>query len=137
MLAVLLSSSVVLYWGEKNVKKQRYGPGKTALLGTLALGAVFLFLTYLEYSEHLRSLTPTANAYGSLFYTITTLHGMHVVLGMLMLSWVYFLPRWEPALRSPHRPYHNVGMYWHFVDTVWVFIVAILYVAPNLRATWL
>jgi heme/copper-type cytochrome/quinol oxidase subunit 3 len=106
-------------------------------MGTLFLGAVFLLLTYLEYSEHLRTLTPTSNAYGSVFYTIVTIHGMHVVLGMLMLTWVFLLPRWEPALRTPHRPYHNVGMYWHFVDTVWVLIVLILYVIPNIHATLL
>jgi heme/copper-type cytochrome/quinol oxidase subunit 3 len=40
--------------------------------------------------------------------------------------------RWEPAQHPPHRPYHNAAMYWHFVDIVWVFIVAILYVAPNI-----
>jgi len=134
MLAVLALSSGVLYWGEKRVKYQDYAPARRALLGVLLLGVVFLVLTFFVYSEHLRYLTPRSNAYGSMFYTITGLHLAHLVLGMLMLSWVYFLPRWEPALRSPHRPYHNAGMYWHFVDTVWLFVVLLLYIAPNIHA---
>jgi cytochrome c oxidase subunit 3/cytochrome c oxidase subunit I+III len=133
MLAILLTSSVVLHWGEQQVKKRRIGAGRAALVVTVLLGLVFLFLTYLEDIEHLKTLTPRSNAYGSIFYTIVSLHGVHVVVGLLMLCWVLFLRRWEPAQYSPHRPYHNAAMYWHFVDTVWVFVVVILYVIPNLR----
>lgn len=133
MLAVLLISSGVLHWGEQQIKKRRFGAGRLALGGTILLGVFFLFLTYLEDVEHLRTLTPRSNSYGSIFYTIVSLHGLHVVVGLLMLLWVFFLRRWEPAQYSPHRPYHNAAMYWHFVDTVWVFVVAILYVAPNVH----
>jgi heme/copper-type cytochrome/quinol oxidase subunit 3 len=132
MLGVLLTSSAVLYWGEQQVKKQRYGAARLALIGTIILGLGFLALTYFEDMEHLEHLRPTTDAYGSLFYTITGLHGAHVVFGLLMLIWVLVMSRWEPALYTPHRPYHNVAMYWHFVDTVWIFIVALLYVAPNI-----
>lgn len=132
MLAVLLTSSAVLYWGEQQVKKQRYGAARLALIGTICLGLGFLVLTYFEDMEHLQHLTPRTDAYGSIFYAITTLHGAHVLFGVLMLSWVLVMPRYEPALYTPHRPYHNVAIYWHFVDTVWIFIVALLYVAPNL-----
>ena len=131
MLAVLLTSSAVLFWGEKQVSKHQFGAGRAALGVTILLGLGFLGLTYFDYSEHLLHLTPRTDAYGSVFYTITTLHGLHVVTGLLMLSWLFFLRRWEPAQYMPHRPYHNVAMYWHFVDFVWVFIVALLYVAPN------
>ena len=132
MLAVLLISSAVLYWGEQQVKKERYAAGRLALIGTIILGAGFLVLTYFEDMEHLQHLTPRTDSYGSIFYAITSLHGAHVFFGLLMLTWVVVMPRWEPALYTPHRPYHNVAMYWHFVDTVWIFIVALLYVAPNL-----
>lgn len=133
MLAILLTSSAVLHWGEKQVKKQRYGAGRMALIGTIVLGFVFLGFSYLDYSEHLLHLTPRTDAYGSIFYTITTIHIAHLVVGLLMLFWVLFLARrWAPAQYTPHRPYHNAGMYWHFVDTVWIFIVALLYVAPNI-----
>lgn len=133
MLAILLISSAVLYWGEKRVKEQRYGAGKAALTGTIVLGVVFLVLSYFEYHEHLQHLTPQTDSYGSIFYTIVSLHLAHLIMGLLMLFFVLFLPRWEPAERMPHRPYHNAAMYWHFVDTVWIFIIVLLYVIPNIN----
>src|SRR5579884_1190387 len=66
MLAVLLTSSVVLHWGEKGVKQQQYGRGRIALAGTIFLGLVFLTLTYFEDMEHLQHLTPRTDAYGSI-----------------------------------------------------------------------
>ncbi|MGH9521563.1 MAG: cytochrome c oxidase subunit 3 [Terriglobales bacterium] len=132
MLGVLLTSSVVLHWGEKQLKEGKYGLARAGLIGTIALGILFLGLSYLDYAEHLLHLTPQANAYGSIFYTITSLHVAHVITGLLMMGWLLLVaPHWEPAQHTPHRPYHNVSMYWHFVDTVWVFIIAILYVSPH------
>jgi heme/copper-type cytochrome/quinol oxidase subunit 3 len=77
-------------------------------------------------------LKPTTDAYGSIFYTITSLHGAHVALGLLMLLYVLVLPQIGPGQKPPHRSLHNASLYWHFVDAVWLFIVALLYVAPNL-----
>jgi len=132
MLAVLLTSSGVLYWGEQQVKKMRYLAARLALIATIVLGIGFVVLTYFEDMEHLQHLTPRTDAYGSMFYTITSIHGAHVVFGLTMLIWLLIMSRWEPALYTPHRPYHNIAMYWHFVDTVWFFIVMLLYIAPNL-----
>lgn len=132
MLFVLLSSSVVLHWGEQQVKQRRFVAGRIALTATIILGLGFLVLSYFDYAEHLETLTPRTDSYGSIFYTIISLHVAHVILGLLMMTWLLFLPRWEPALYTPHRPYHNVSMYWHFVDTVWVFIVAMFFLAPNI-----
>ena len=66
-----------------------------------------------------------------MFYTITTFHAAHVLAGLLMLSYVLFIPRYAPAAETPYRPYHVASLYWHFVDIVWLFIVAILYLIPN------
>jgi heme/copper-type cytochrome/quinol oxidase subunit 3 len=132
MLAVLLLSSVVLHWGEKGLRTARRRV-KPALAATIALGILFLVLQGLEYRDHLQTLRPTTNSYGSVFYTITSLHGLHLLAGLLMLGWVALLPRLEPSERPPYRPLHNASLYWHFVDTVWVLIVALLYVLPRLR----
>ena len=133
MLAVLWISSGVLFWGEKAVEKRRRGAGMVSLILTLALGIGFLVLSYLEFSEHLRTLKPTTNVYGSIFYTVTSFHVVHVITGLLMLAYVLILPEWEPTDRPPHRPFHNAALYWHFVDVVWLFVVVFLYLAPNLR----
>ncbi len=136
MLAVLLTSSVVLRWGEKQVKLRRYSSGRWALALTIVIGLVFLALQGFEYSDHWKTLTPFSNSYGSIFYTITTFHAAHLILGLLMLAYVLILPRYAPALQSPFRPYQTVALYWHFVDFVWIFIVLILYLIP-IYCPWL
>ncbi len=112
--------------------QRRIGRGKAALGVVIALGLGFIVLSVLEYLDHLKSLSPLQDSYGSIFYTTTTLHGAHLTMGLMMLIYVLLLPQIEPTRDSPHRPYHTAAMYWHFVDTMWLFIVIILYVVPNL-----
>ena len=133
MLIILLASSGVAYWGEQQVKARRYLRGRIALLVTIAMGLGFLALSAFDYKEHLQDVTPMTSAYGSIFYTITTFHVAHVCLGLLMLIFVLILPQLEPRQWPPYRPYHNATLYWHFVDAVWIFVVAFLYVTPNIR----
>lgn len=132
MLAVLIASSLVLMWGERQFEKRRYGAARGALLATILIGLGFLVLQGFEYFDHWKSLTPYSDSYGSIFYTITSFHAAHVIVGLLILSYVLCLPRYAPAAESPYRPYHVASMYWHFVDIVWIVIVAILYIIPNL-----
>jgi heme/copper-type cytochrome/quinol oxidase subunit 3 len=134
MLAVLLGSSVVLHLGERGLRSGQLLLGRIAPLLASALGLLFLTLQAREYAERLKELTPTSDAYGSMFYTITSIHGLHLVVGILMLLYVTVLPRLEHASHSPHRALHNATLYWHFVDSVWIVIVALLYVAPRLAA---
>jgi heme/copper-type cytochrome/quinol oxidase subunit 3 len=134
MLVVLLASSAVLIWGERQVKLQREGAARAAIFVTVLIGIGFVVLQCLEYAEHWKTLTPASDSYGSIFYTITTFHGAHVAMGLLLLAYVGILPRYGPTVAPPYRPYRVVSLYWHFVDLVWVFIVALLYVVPNLQA---
>jgi len=135
MLAVLVSSSVVLRIGENASKRREFGRARAAVTGTLVLGVTFVILQVLEYADHLTHLRPTTNAYGSIFYTITSIHGAHVVLGLLMLSYVMVLPteHMGSAGKPPHHTLRNASMYWHFVDLVWILIVGLLYVLPNVN----
>lgn len=132
MLGVLIFSSIVLHWGEQQIKRQRYAVGRLALAATILIGFVFLGLSALDYREHWQNLTPFSDSYGSIFYTITSFHAAHVIVGLLVLAYVLCLPRYAPATQSPYRPYHVAAMYWHFVDVVWIFVVGILYVGPHL-----
>jgi heme/copper-type cytochrome/quinol oxidase subunit 3 len=133
MLAVLLLSSVVLDRGERALKRGDRFRARRAVLVTLVLGTAFVGLQIFEYRERLGTLSPQSSAYGSIFYAITSFHGAHLVLGLLMLLYVLVLPQLEPTERPPHRPLHNAALYWHFVDLVWVVIVGVLYGIPNLR----
>lgn len=132
MLVLLLASSAVLHLGEQDVKARRYARGRLMLAVTILIGLVFLALQGFEYADHWKTLTPYSNSYGSIFYTITTFHAAHLILGLVMLAYVLVLPRYAPARESPFRPYQTAALYWHFVDFVWIFIVLILYIIPNL-----
>jgi len=134
LLAILLASSGVLHWGELQVEKEQYLAGRIALWLTVVLGLGFLVLQGFEYASEWGDLTPDSNSYGSIFYTITTLHAAHVIVGLLILTYVGFQPRYGFARRSPHLPYQVASRYWHFVDAVWVFVVTLLYVIPNIQS---
>ena len=133
MLGVLLASSVVIHWAELHVDGGHVKVARWAVFITILLGVTFLWLQKLEYAERLKEITPATNAYGSIFYMLTGLHGAHVALGVLMLTYVLALPRIGRTDRPPFRPLHNAALYWHFVDAVWVLIVAVLYVAPYMK----
>jgi heme/copper-type cytochrome/quinol oxidase subunit 3 len=133
LLAILLSSSIVLNWGEHAVEMGRVFAGRIAIWITVALGVIFLVLQSFEYRAHWFDLTPYSDSYGSIFYAITTLHAAHVVVGVMLLCYIAFLPLPGVNIRSPHKSYKTVSLYWHFVDTVWVFIVILLYVIPHFQ----
>jgi heme/copper-type cytochrome/quinol oxidase subunit 3 len=135
LLIILLSSSILLVWGERQIERGFYGLARQALWGTVFLGIAFVGVQSLEYLSHWKRLTPYSDSYGSIFYAITSLHAAHVIVGLLLLMYVGILPRphYGPTSRSPHNPYKTVAIYWHFVDFVWIFIVLLLYVVPHFQ----
>jgi len=133
LLAILLCSSFVLHWGEQQVKAERFPAGRLALWLTVLLGCIFLSLQGFEYYDHWKELAPYSDSYGSIFYTITSLHAAHVIVGLMMLVYIGVLPRWGITSRTPHKPYHTIALYWHFVDVVWIFIVVLLYLIPTFQ----
>ncbi len=133
LMAILLASSAVLLWGEHQVKKERFAAGRIALWISVLMGIGFLALQGFEYSVEWKDVTPYSDTYGSIFYSITTLHAIHVIAGLLMLAYVGVMPRYGETRRTPHKPYKTAALYWHFVDVVWVFIVVFLYIIPSLQ----
>jgi heme/copper-type cytochrome/quinol oxidase subunit 3 len=130
MTIVLLSSSVTYWWGERGIKHGRQMQLRIGLGITFLLGVAFLILQGFEY--HSKELGPTVSAYHSLFYTITSFHGAHVAIGVLMNAFVQIRAWLGHFDVERHDAVENAGIYWHFVDTVWVFIVLILYLSPRL-----
>jgi len=118
MLAVLLASSFVLHWGEGQLKRGGRGIARVAISVTTLIGLVFMVLQSYEYRDHWKTLTPFSDSYGSIFYTITSFHALHVLVGILLLGYVATLPLYGPTVAPPYRPYRTVALYWHFVDFV-------------------
>jgi heme/copper-type cytochrome/quinol oxidase subunit 3 len=134
MSAVLWSSSVPVHLAHTAIKHGHARMMRVCLALGFLLGAVFLALQCaVEYPEILRhEFTPRTNAYGSMFFTITGLHGGHVVVGLLMNAWVQLRARQGAFDRHRHVTVQNFVLYWHFVDVVWVFVLATLYLSPQL-----
>ncbi len=133
MLGILFASSLVVMWGERLVEQGRYRLARGAVFTTILMGLVFLAVQAFEYKAHWKTLTPLTDSYGSIFYTITTFHAAHVIMGLLMLGYLSILPDYGPTQLPPHRPYHVVALYWHFVDVIWFFVVLLLYVIPHFQ----
>ncbi|WP_433631742.1 cytochrome c oxidase subunit 3 [Halomicrococcus sp. NG-SE-24] len=134
--AVLVASSVTLHvahsaLGEGNQRRFR------RLLGvTVALGVVFVVGQVFEYYEFVveEGFTLTSGIFGSAFFGLTGLHGLHVLLGVVLLSIVF-----GRAVREGYAAGHDtsvttVSWYWHFVDAVWLFLVVYVYAGATLVA---
>ena len=127
---VLITSSVtmVMSWASlmmKNFPKYRLYMGATFLLGL-----VFLVIKYFEYSHHFHSGdVPGKNTFFGIYFTMTGLHGLHVIGGMIVNA--YNLGPGSRMWKTDPRRFTNrvevAGLYWHFVDLVWIFLFPVLY----------
>lgn len=127
---VLLSSSVTMVWAEVSIRRGRQGALRGGMAVTSVLGLIFLAIQGTEYARS--EFTPRTNAYGSLFFVITGIHGLHVAIGLCMLG-VVQLRAWLGHFDAErHLAVQNVSLYWHFVDAVWIFVFASLYISPRL-----
>jgi heme/copper-type cytochrome/quinol oxidase subunit 3 len=101
---------------------------------TFLLGAVFLAGHVEEMLRLPSEYTWATNAYGSLFYTIVNFHGAHLVVGLIFLAFSYIALTRGRYTSDDHEGLKVTGMYWHFVDVVWVFVFPTLYLVPNFLA---
>ncbi|MGH2757586.1 MAG: cytochrome c oxidase subunit 3 [Actinomycetota bacterium] len=132
MSAILWSSSVPVHIADRAVRAGDQGRLRWGLALGFLLGAIFLGIMLLvEYPEKLDEFTPTTNAYGSLFFTLTGFHGAHVAIGLLFSLWTQ-ARAWKGAFGTDrHLTVHFFALYWHFVDAVWAFVLATIYLSPN------
>ena len=127
---VLITSSLTVALGIDAVKK-----GKARLLAryfgaTILLAGGFLCVKYVEYTEKLHhGLFPGTNIFFSLYYMMTGIHGIHVLIGMGVLAYVVVLARRGRFSEAYYTPVEMSGLYWHFVDLVWIFLFPLLYLA--------
>ena len=129
----LLASSGTLWLAERNIARQRELRARLWLLATVHLGAIFLVGQGWEYFNLFReNVTIDRNLFGSTFFTLTGFHGFHVFAGLVALA---ILTGMSAAghFKGPHSvAVETVGLYWHFVDVVWIIIFVLLYVWPFL-----
>jgi cytochrome c oxidase subunit III len=126
---VLLASSVPIVWGEAGIRRGDVGRLRLGLLLSFVLGTAFLVNQGLEFRDLTFGLRD--NAYGSLFYGITGLHGLHVLVGLLMNLVVQAKASTGRIGAERHVTVTVFAMYWHFVDVVWIFVFSSLYLSPH------
>jgi cytochrome c oxidase subunit 3 len=124
--AILLSSSLTMHWSQTSIKNDNRFGLKAGILSTFLLGATFLFVQINEY-VHV-GFSPADSAQASVFYGLTGLHGAHVFVGLTLLAMVTvrsFRGHYSPA---EHRGVEVPGIYWHFVDAMWIIVYSTIYV---------
>jgi cytochrome c oxidase subunit III len=123
---ILVSSSFTMHWAQTSIKKgNRFGL-KAGMLVTFLLGATFLFIQVNEYANI--GFSPQDHAQGTIFYGLTGLHGAHVTIGLILLLIVTvraFRGHYTP---EEHRGVEIPGIYWHFVDIMWLVVFVTVYV---------
>ena len=123
---ILVSSSFTLHWAEHGVKTGNRFALKAGILSTFLLGLTFLFVQINEY-VHI-GFAPHDFAQGSVFYGLTGLHGAHVAVGLTLLLMVV-VRSWRGHYSvDEHRGVEVPGIYWHFVDVMWIVVFVSVYV---------
>jgi cytochrome c oxidase subunit III len=124
--AILVSSSFTMHWAGRAIKNgNRFGL-KAGILTTFLLGSTFLFIQINEYANI--GFAPQDAAQQTIFYSLTGLHGAHVFIGLMLLLFVTirsFRGHYSP---EEHRGVEVPGIYWHFVDIMWLIVYSTVYI---------
>jgi heme/copper-type cytochrome/quinol oxidase subunit 3 len=127
---ILIGSSVTMVMAWASLKMHDFGKHRLYLILTFVLAAVFLVNKYFEYSDHLsRGEGPWHSTFLAIYFTLTGLHGLHIVGGMIVMAYLIG-PGAALYKKNPDQftnRVENTGLYWHFVDLVWIFLFPVLY----------
>lgn len=126
---ILVSSSFVLNWGVNAFHKGKKGAAKNWILLTIGMGIIFLGFQGFEWGilNHVESYTVSTGAITGAYFLMTGFHGLHVTVGLLMLSLVYWRLEKDEYNEKFHASLKSAEYYWHFVDVVWIILFFTLY----------
>ena len=127
---VLIGSSVTMVMAWASLKMDQFKKFRMYLGATILLSFVFLVVKYFEYTAKFHhEIYPSTSTFFAIYFTLTGLHGLHVIGGILVNS--YLLGPGSKVWRSEPERFTNrieyAGLYWHFVDLVWIFLFPVLY----------
>jgi cytochrome c oxidase subunit III len=141
---VLLTSSLTMALADAYMKMGRRRAFRACMFATAILASVFLLVKFSEYREmYLKGLvpgmpftpgtTPALQLFVFLYFVMTGVHAAHMVLGLGLMGWIGRLESRGEIAAGRHAPVEMFGLYWHFVDCVWVFLYPLLYLIPRFR----
>jgi cytochrome c oxidase subunit 3/cytochrome o ubiquinol oxidase subunit 3 len=126
----LLSSSLTMHWAIAALRKDKTGAFRLFWFLTLALGAIFIGGTAVEW-RHLiyqENFTIQTNLFGTTYYSLVGLHASHVIVGLIGLTIVMVLALLGKVRREHSERCEVFSLYWHFVDAVWVVVFTTVYI---------
>jgi len=127
MTFILIMSSMTLVLGLSGVQADKQGKFRLFLGLTILFGATFVGLQVFEWNHFLHHHLPKDDKFWAFFYTLTGFHGAHVSLGVLVLLVLFIQALRGKFSSANHNAVEVAGLYWHFVDLVWIILFTILY----------
>lgn len=126
----LLSSSLTIHMAVRVLRRGSVGGFGAWWFATIALGAAFLYGTATEWQRLIYhdGLTISTNLFGTTYYSLVGLHGVHVVVGLMSLSLVMAFTLLGNVGSEHAERVDVLSLYWHFVDAVWVVVFTVVYV---------
>ena len=129
---VLLASSLTMVLALSSIRRGDYRNFRIWTLTTAAMGSIFIAGQVYEFTEFVeKGLGYSTNIFGSAFFTLTGFHGVHVTVGIVMLLSLYIMHKQGRLNSDKAETVEIVGLYWHFVDVVWILIFTIVYLFPQ------
>ncbi|MFL5766718.1 MAG: heme-copper oxidase subunit III [Actinomycetota bacterium] len=129
---VLLASSLTMVLALAAIQRGDHGRLRVWLLATAMLGMTFIGGQVYEFTSFVREgLTLHTNLFGTTFFVLTGFHGVHVTVGILMLLSLVALSLAGRLPQDRALTVELVGLYWHFVDIVWIIIFTVVYLIPT------
>ncbi|MBM3328344.1 MAG: cytochrome c oxidase subunit 3 family protein [Calditrichaeota bacterium] len=137
---VLVASSVTIAVAIRSLQLNRRSEAARLLVATWLLAATFMVIKYFEYSHkfHVGQLPgkfytytgiegTNPHVFFSIYFGMTGLHGLHVLVGMAVIAWLIIRTRRGDFSSAYYTPVEVTGLYWHLVDMVWIFLFPLLY----------
>ena len=128
---VLISSSVSMVMAWASLKLNDFPKYRMYMGITLLCALIFLVIKYFEYTGKFHhDIYPSSSTFMAIYFTLTGLHGIHIIGGMIVMLY-FWLPVGSKMWDSQPEHFANrveaLGLYWHFVDLVWIFLFPVLY----------
>lgn len=126
--AILICSSLTAALGLAAIREGKRRALVACLSLTLLLAALFLGVKAVEYSHHFaRREFPGTDLFFSLYFMMTGLHAFHILAGMALFAGILWMAAAGKFTPERHNPVEAAGLYWHFVDVVWIYLFPLLY----------
>ncbi len=137
---VLICSSLTMALAVRSSQQSKKGSTAFFLASTIALACTFLVIKYFEYSHKIEHgllpgklwhaegfVYPQAKIFFGLYFMMTGIHGLHVLIGIGLIGWAFLRNSRSEFSSSYYAPVEGVGLYWHLVDLIWIYLFPLLY----------